>query len=76
MDIMMPQMDAYHGGAIARSPCFGWLPIIVLAAKATKGGREKCREAGVSGRLVRPDDSWQLLSPRFACGCTADQWLP
>jgi CheY-like chemotaxis protein len=61
MDIMMPQIDAYQGGAIARSPCFGWLPIIVPAAKAMKDGREKCRGAGASGRLVRPDDTGQLL---------------
>lgn len=75
MDIMMPQMDAYHGGAIARSPCFGWLPIIVLAAKATKDGREKCRGAGAPAGSSDPT-TLDNFSPRYACGCTADQWLP
>jgi len=61
LDIMMPQMDAYQGSAIARSPGFGRQLIIALAAKAMKGAREKCPEVGASGRLVQPVETGRLL---------------
>ena len=57
----MPQMDAYQGSAIARSPRFGRQMIIALAAKAMRGDREKCPEVGASTQLVQPVDTGQLL---------------
>jgi HAMP domain-containing protein/CheY-like chemotaxis protein/signal transduction histidine kinase len=63
MDIMMPEMDGYATMQVIRqNSSFRRLPIVALTAKAMKGDREKCLEAGASEYLAKPVNTEQLLS--------------
>jgi hypothetical protein len=69
MDIMMPEMDGYETMRVIRDDHrFRRLPIVALTAKAMKGDREKCLEAGASDYLAKPVNTDQLLS-------TVRMWL-
>jgi len=63
MDIMMPEMDGYETTQkIRREHKNSLLPIIAITAKAMKGDRQKCIEAGASDYITKPLKIDQLLS--------------
>ncbi len=73
MDIMMPEMDGFQAmREIRKLERFRTLPIIALTARAMKGDREKCIEAGASDYIPKPVAPDQLLFVLCAWAAAGD----